>query len=47
MMGTTVIKRDAEVEGLDREHDGRRYWLCCDPCADLFDADPEWYAETA
>lgn len=46
MVGTTVIKRDAEAEGLHREHDGRHYWLCCDTCADLFDGDPDRYAET-
>lgn len=47
MIGTTVIKREAEAEGLVREHDGRRYWLCCDTCADLFDGDPDRYAAQA
>lgn len=44
MIGTTVVKSEAEAEGLVREHDGRRNWLCCDTCADLFDGDPERYA---
>jgi YHS domain-containing protein len=47
MVGTTVLKSEAAAEGLDRGHDGRQYWLCCDTCADLFDADPERYAGTA
>lgn len=47
MVGTPVVKSDAEAEGLVREHDGRRYWLCCDTCADLFDRDPDRYTEAA
>lgn len=47
MVGTPVVKSDAEAAGLVREHDGRRYWLCCDTCADLFDGDPDRYPEAA
>lgn len=47
MVGTPVVKSDAEAEGLVREYDGRRYWLCCDTCADLFDGDPDGYTEAA
>ena len=45
MVGTPVVKSEAEAAGLVREHDGRRYWLCCDTCADLFDGDPDRYTE--
>ncbi|GAB3742321.1 hypothetical protein [Nocardiopsis nanhaiensis] len=44
MVGTPVIKSQAEELGLYRDHDGQRYWLCCDSCGPLFDADPERYA---
>lgn len=44
MKGTKVSKIDAEDEGLVRVHKGRRYYLCCDGCAPLFDADPDRYA---
>ncbi len=43
MAGTTVIKSHAEEAGLYRDHEGQRYWLCCDSCGPLFDADPERY----
>lgn len=43
MIGTTVIKSEAEDAGLYRDHDGQRYWLCCDACGPLFDADPGRY----
>lgn len=44
MPGSTVVKADAEADGLVREHHGTRYWLCCDACGPLFDADPDRYA---
>ncbi|GAA1115482.1 YHS domain-containing protein [Nocardiopsis exhalans] len=44
MVGTPVLKSQAEELGLYRDHDGQRYWLCCDSCGPLFDADPERYA---
>ena len=43
MVGTTVIKAQAEESGLYRDHQGTRYWLCCDSCGPLFDADPDRY----
>lgn len=44
MVGTVVVKADAEAAGLVREHDGQTYWLCCASCGPLFDAEPERYA---
>ena len=47
MPGSSVIKADAEAAGLFRDHDGARYWFCCDACGPLFDADPERYVAAA
>ena len=47
MVGTPVVKADAEAAGLVRDHDGQRYWLCCAACGPLFDADPDRYANAA
>ena len=47
MVGTPVVKADAEAAGLVRYHDGQRYWLCCAACGPLFDADPDRYANAA
>ncbi len=47
MAGTPVIKSEAEEVGLYRDYQGQRYWLCCDGCGPLFDADPDRYAATA
>ncbi|WP_019482614.1 YHS domain-containing protein [Arthrobacter sp. TB 23] len=44
MKGSTVLKADAEEEGLVRDYKGKRYYLCCDDCAPMFDADPDRYA---
>lgn len=44
MVGTTVIKTQAEEAGLYRDYQGQRYWLCCTSCGPLFDADPDRYA---
>ena len=44
MAGTPVIKSEAEEAGLYRDYQGQRYWLCCDACVPLFDADPALYA---
>lgn len=44
MTGSRVVKAHAEEAGLVREHDGRTFWLCCDSCGPLFDADPARYA---
>lgn len=43
MKGTPVSMRETEELGLVREVDGRRYFLCCETCASLFDADPRSY----
>lgn len=43
MVGTTVIKSQAEEVGLFRDYNGQRYWLCCNACGPLFDADPKRY----
>lgn len=43
MVGNAVIKSEAEEAGLFRDFQGQRYWLCCDSCGPLFDADPELY----
>jgi YHS domain-containing protein len=47
MTGSTVVKADAEAAGLFRDFEGQRYWLCCDACGPLFDADPAKYATAA
>lgn len=39
-----VLKADAEEEGLVRDYKGIRYYLCCDACAPMFDANPDRYA---
>ncbi len=44
MPGTTVVKEEAELAGLVREYEGKKYYLCCDACGPLFDADPAKYA---
>lgn len=46
MPGSMTLKSDAEEAGLVRDYNGQRYWLCCDSCGPLFDADPERYVET-
>ncbi len=43
MADTPVVKETAEAQGLYRDHEGVRYWLCCDTCGPLFDADPAKY----
>lgn len=44
MEGVMVVKADAEEAGLVRDYAGQRYWLCCESCGPLFDADPAEYA---
>ena len=44
MIGATVVKAQAEEAGLYRDYHGQRYWLCCDTCSALFDANPAEYA---
>ncbi len=45
MPGSMVVKEEAELAGLVREYQGKRYYLCCDACGPLFDADPARYAK--
>lgn len=47
MVGSATVKADAEEAGLVRDYQGQRYWLCCEACAPLFDADPERYVHVA
>lgn len=47
MVGSTVVKADAEAAGLFRDYDGARYYFCCAACGPLFDADPAKYAAAA
>ena len=44
MPGSTVVKTEAEEEGLVRDYNGKRYYLCCDECGSLWDAAPAQYA---
>ena len=46
MLGSIVLKADAETAGLVREYERTRY-LCCAACGPLFDADPAQYAAAA
>ena len=43
MRGNFVNRADAEAQGLVREYNGEKYYLCCAACGPLFDADPEKY----
>ncbi|OLT46079.1 hypothetical protein BJF85_18060 [Saccharomonospora sp. CUA-673] len=47
MVGTPVVKTEAEAAGLFRDYKGERYWLCCGSCGPLFDADPDRYVDAA
>jgi YHS domain-containing protein len=44
MPGSMVVKSEAEEDGLVRDYNGQRYYLCCDSCGPLWDADPAQYA---
>lgn len=43
VMGYKVDKAQAEANGLVREVNGKKVYLCCDHCGPSFDADPEKY----
>lgn len=45
MPGNMVIKSDAEADGMYRDYNGTRYYLCCETCVALMDADPAEYAK--
>ncbi|WP_194421555.1 YHS domain-containing protein [Microbacterium abyssi] len=47
MVGSAVVKADAEAAGLFRDYDGNRYYFCCAGCGPAFDADPARYATAA
>ncbi|AVL96137.1 MULTISPECIES: YHS domain-containing protein [Microbacterium] len=47
MVGSTVVKADAEAAGLYRDYEGTRYYFCCAACGPLFDADPAKYVTAA
>ena len=44
MVGTLVVKAEAEAKGLYRDYEGQRYWLCCPGCRPKFDAHPVQHA---
>lgn len=44
MPGNVVDKEEAVADGLYRDYEGTRYYLCCDSCGPMFDADPARYA---
>lgn len=44
MPGSSVVKAEAEEDGLFRDYNGTRYYFCCDSCGPLWDADPAKYA---
>lgn len=43
VMKVETDKEKAEAQGLVREYNGKKYYLCCAPCGEMFDADPEKY----
>jgi ferredoxin-NADP reductase/YHS domain-containing protein len=43
--GDTVDKQEAETLGHVREYNGQKYYFCCNTCVQLFDKNPEQYAE--
>lgn len=45
MPGSMVVKTEAEEDGLVRDHEGTRYYLCCESCGPLWDADPAKYVK--
>lgn len=47
VMHVSVNKQDAEDKGHVRSHNGETYYLCCQHCADSFDADPDAYAHSS
>lgn len=45
MPGNMVVKSEAEADGMYRDYNGTRYYLCCETCVALMDADPAEYAK--
>ena len=44
VMGISVNKKEAEAKGLVVEHEGTKYYMCCQHCVDTFSKNPEQYA---
>jgi Cu2+-exporting ATPase len=44
VMGISVNKKEAEAKGLVVEHEGTKYYMCCQHCIDTFSKNPEQYA---
>lgn len=45
MTSEEVDPQEAEVKGLFRDYEGKRYYMCCPGCLTKFDADPAEYAK--
>ncbi len=45
VMEIAVNKKEAVAKGLVRTVNNKTYYLCCNTCAQQFDADPERYTE--
>lgn len=45
VMGVVVNKHEAQEKGLVRTVGGKTYYLCCNTCAQQFDAYPEKYTD--
>lgn len=45
VMDMEVNKKQAESDDLARTLNGQKVYLCCKDCAELFDTEPEKYAE--
>lgn len=43
VMGVKVNKKEAEEKGLMLEYDGKKYYVCCNNCVEIFNKDPEKY----
>jgi Cu2+-exporting ATPase len=42
-MGVKVNKKEAEEKGLMLEYEGKKYYVCCNHCVEIFNKDPEKY----
>lgn len=46
VMGGMVNKETAKAHGLTRTYEHQTYYLCCNSCAGVFDADPKKFVQT-
>lgn len=46
VMGVKVNKKEAEANGHMLEYDGKKYYMCCNHCVELFKQNPEKYINT-